>query len=109
MDMIARELSLDPAEFRRRNLLKDGDLLPNGHHLEHVRATETLEAALERNAPITYRGPEVTRENLGKLQEVGLLQDVREEGGNLHWSTTKKGEQLHAIIFDQVVVAIRSG
>lgn len=70
---------------------------------------ELLLALIERNAPITYRGPEVTRENLGKLQEVGLLQDVREEGGNLHWSTTKKGEQLHAIIFDQVVVAIRSG
>jgi carbon-monoxide dehydrogenase large subunit len=47
MDMIARELSLDPAEFRRRNLLQDGDVLPNGHHLEHVRAKETLEAALE--------------------------------------------------------------
>jgi len=47
MDMIARELSLDPAEFRRRNLLQDGDVLPNGHHLEHVRAKETLEAALQ--------------------------------------------------------------
>src|SRR5437879_5391082 len=46
MDMIAKELSLDPAELRRRNLLLDGDVLPNGHHLEHVRATETLEAAL---------------------------------------------------------------
>ncbi len=47
MDMIARDLGLDPAELRRRNLLQDGDLLPNGHHLEHVRAQETLEAALE--------------------------------------------------------------
>ena len=47
MDVIAREMSLDPAELRRRNMLKDGDLLANGHHLEHVRATETLEAALK--------------------------------------------------------------
>ena len=47
MDMIARELSLDPAEFRRRNLLQDGDLLPDGHPVEHVRARETLEAALK--------------------------------------------------------------
>ena len=47
MDMIAKELGLDPAEFRRRNLLADGDRLANGHHLEHVRAKETLEAALE--------------------------------------------------------------
>src|SRR5215472_7524988 len=47
MDMIARELGLDPAELRRRNLLKDGDLLPDGHPLQQVRARETLEAALE--------------------------------------------------------------
>jgi len=47
MDMIAKELGLDPAEFRRRNLLQDGDLLPDGHPLEHVRARETLEAALK--------------------------------------------------------------
>jgi CO/xanthine dehydrogenase Mo-binding subunit len=47
MDMIAGALGLDPAEFRRRNLLADGDVLPNGHHLEHVRAQETLAAALE--------------------------------------------------------------
>src|SRR5215813_2933181 len=46
MDMIAKELGLDPVEFRRRNLLSDGDLLPNGHHIEQVRAKETLEAAL---------------------------------------------------------------
>lgn len=46
MDMIAKELGLDPVELRRRNLLRDGDALANGHHLEHVRATETLDAAL---------------------------------------------------------------
>ena len=38
MDMIAAELGIDPAEFRRSNLLRDGDHLANGHHLEQVRA-----------------------------------------------------------------------
>lgn len=47
IDMIARELGVDPAEFRRRNLLRDGDLLPTGHHLENVRARETLDAVLK--------------------------------------------------------------
>ena len=62
MDMIAKELSLDPAEFRRRNLLKDGDLLPNGHHLEHVRAADTLEAALEASQWSTPKpGPWIGR------------------------------------------------
>jgi carbon-monoxide dehydrogenase large subunit len=45
-DMIAAALGLDPAEFRRRNLLGEGDHLVTGHHVERVRARETLEAAL---------------------------------------------------------------
>jgi CO/xanthine dehydrogenase Mo-binding subunit len=71
MDLIARELSLDPAELRRRNMLEDGDLLANGHHLEHVRATETLEAALkasrwsEPKPPWTGRGVAMTHRHIG--------------------------------------------
>jgi CO/xanthine dehydrogenase Mo-binding subunit len=72
MDMIARELSLDPAEFRRRNLLQDHDVLPNGHHLEHVRAKETLEAALQagdwskpKPGPWIGRGVAMTHRHIG--------------------------------------------
>ena len=72
MDMIAQELGLDPAEFRRRNLLQDGDLLANGHHLEQVRAKETLEAALEAShwsepkpGPWIGRGVAMTHRHIG--------------------------------------------
>src|SRR5438552_496154 len=71
MDMIAKELALDPAEFRRRNLLEDGDVLANGHHLEHVRATETLEAALKASEwskpkpPWIGRGVAMTHRHIG--------------------------------------------
>lgn len=71
MDMIAGELSLDPAELRRRNVLKDGDLLANGHHLEHVRATEILDAALEASdwskpkAPWIGRGVAMGHRHIG--------------------------------------------
>src|SRR5712692_347183 len=71
MDMIARELSLDPAELRRRNVLQDGDLLANGHHLEHVRAKETLEAALvasewsKPKPPWIGRGVAMTHRHIG--------------------------------------------
>jgi CO/xanthine dehydrogenase Mo-binding subunit len=70
--MIAKELGLDPAEFRRRNLLADGDHLANGHHLEHVRAKETLEAALEASdwsrekpGPWIGRGVAMTHRHIG--------------------------------------------
>ena len=71
MDMIAKELGIDPAELRRRNLLQDGDRLANGHHLEHVRAKETLEAALEAShwsapkAPWIGRGVAMTHRHIG--------------------------------------------
>jgi len=72
MDMIARELSLDPAELRRRNLLRDGDLLPDGHPVEHSRARETLEAALEasdwgkpKSGPWIGRGVAMSHRHIG--------------------------------------------
>jgi putative selenate reductase molybdopterin-binding subunit len=72
MDMIARELALDPAELRRRNLLRDGDHLANGHHLEHVRASDTLEAALKAShwsepkpGPWIGRGMAMTHRHIG--------------------------------------------
>jgi carbon-monoxide dehydrogenase large subunit len=72
MDMIARELALDPADLRRRNLLRDGDHLANGHHLEHVRASDTLEAALQAShyaepkpGPWIGRGMAMTHRHIG--------------------------------------------
>src|SRR5206468_8607408 len=59
-------------EFRRRNLLRDGDLLANGHHLEHVRASDTLEAALKASdysqpkpGPWIGRGMAMTHRHIG--------------------------------------------
>jgi len=57
---------------RRRNLLRDGDHLANGHHLEHVRASDTLEAALKAShwaepkaGPWIGRGMAMTHRHIG--------------------------------------------
>ena len=47
MNEIALRLGVDPVEFRLQNLVVDGDEMPNGEQLEHVRARETLQAAAE--------------------------------------------------------------
>jgi CO/xanthine dehydrogenase Mo-binding subunit len=47
MDMIAKELGIDPYEFRLRNILKDGDATPVGEKLHHIRAEATLRKAAE--------------------------------------------------------------
>lgn len=46
-DILARELSLDPAEFRLKNFLVDGEADAVGHELRHVRFREVLQAALD--------------------------------------------------------------
>ena len=46
-DILARELRMDPAEFRLRNFLSEGEADAVGHELRHVRFREVLEGALE--------------------------------------------------------------
>jgi CO/xanthine dehydrogenase Mo-binding subunit len=48
MDLIARELGMDPVEFRRINLVQDGDASPLGHYWKNVMGIRTLDAAVEK-------------------------------------------------------------
>jgi len=45
MDMIAERLDLDPVEFRRKNLLRDGDLFATGEKLADMHYDKLLERA----------------------------------------------------------------
>ena len=45
MDMIARELELDPLEFRLINVLQEGDQAPNGQQWHEIKAEKTLRVA----------------------------------------------------------------
>jgi CO/xanthine dehydrogenase Mo-binding subunit len=47
LDMVARKLGMDPAEFKRKNMLRDGDETPTGDHISHIRGEEALQKALE--------------------------------------------------------------
>jgi CO/xanthine dehydrogenase Mo-binding subunit len=47
LDMVARRLGMDPAEFKRKNMLRDGDETPIGGHISHIRGQEALEKALQ--------------------------------------------------------------
>jgi CO/xanthine dehydrogenase Mo-binding subunit len=48
MDMMARELKLDPVEFRRKNLMHDGDEHPTGQVLEDAPVEQVMDKVLER-------------------------------------------------------------
>src|SRR5438309_6847659 len=48
-DLVARRVGIDPVEFRRMNLMHDGDTSPLGEVIPHVKATETLMKALDES------------------------------------------------------------
>jgi CO/xanthine dehydrogenase Mo-binding subunit len=54
MDLVARRIGMDPAEFRRKNLMRDGDELPTGGEISHIKGEETLDIALKESG---YRRP----------------------------------------------------
>src|ERR1044072_7277638 len=47
LDIVARKIGMDPAEFKRKNMLRDGDETPPGGHISHIRGEEALQKALE--------------------------------------------------------------
>ena len=47
LDMVARKLGMDPAEFKRKNMLRDGDETPTGGHISHIRGEEALDRAMQ--------------------------------------------------------------
>jgi len=47
MDIVARKLNMDPAAFKRKNMVRDGELSPTGVHISHIRGVEALEKAIE--------------------------------------------------------------
>jgi CO/xanthine dehydrogenase Mo-binding subunit len=47
IDIIARELGIDPVEFRKKNLLDDGDATPFGQKLRGIVVKEILKTALD--------------------------------------------------------------
>ncbi len=46
-DLIAKELAMDPAEFRLKNIIEDGEENAVGERQEEVKARDTLQAALD--------------------------------------------------------------
>lgn len=61
MDAVAGALGMDPVEFRRINLMHDGDESPTGHVMHHIKAEETLDLALKESGYRAPKGPTTGR------------------------------------------------
>ena len=104
-DMMADALGIDPYQFRRKNLLRDGSTTASGHHLEHVRVRQALEAAV-RAAGYKQRkrkrnvgqGITITHRHIGTGESEVLL--VLEEDGSFTIKTPSPdtGTGYHTIL-----------
>ncbi|HEY7167189.1 MAG TPA: xanthine dehydrogenase family protein molybdopterin-binding subunit [Candidatus Binatia bacterium] len=61
IDIIARELGVDPVEFRMKNLLNEGDAAPFGQKLKGIIVKETLKKALEVSGWAKSKGKNIGR------------------------------------------------
>jgi len=113
-DMIARELKMDPAEFRLQNLLAEGEEDALGHRLREVRFRDVLQAALNaakwRNHKSVYgrgRGVALYGRHIGG-DETGVILTAEGDGSfTLLTPVFDQGAGTHTIM--QQLVAEEMG
>lgn len=69
MDRVARELDMDPLEFRLRNIYRNGDVTVTGEPLKNVGVQQCLTAAADR---LGWRRPLERKPSAGWLRGRGL-------------------------------------
>src|SRR5262245_6300205 len=105
MDMMARELGIDPYEFRLRNILKDGDVNPVGEKLHDIRAEATLRKAAEAlgwgrpdKQPNVGRGLAIADQLQGAGQSAASVTIDASGQVNLYMSLWDTGTGAHTIM-----------
>ncbi len=115
-DIIARTLGMDPAEFRLRNLISDGDADAVGQPMRCVRFREVLQAALDA---ADWKRPKPGR-NYGRGValfgrhisggDTGVILTVEADGSFIVVSpTVDQGAGTHTILRQLVAEAMRIG
>ena len=108
MDMIAREMGLDPYEFRMLNVLQDGDSNPVGEEWENIRAGEVLQKAAEAagwdqpKAPNVGRGISISDQPPGSGQSSAEVQMDAEGKATLLMSLWDTGTGAHTVLRQMV-------
>lgn len=81
---IAAALEIDPVEIRRRNIYRDGSMMPTGQILSDVGALNTLEQAVERAASLGLK-PGQPQKTGPKYRGVGVGCGFKNIGYNFGW------------------------
>lgn len=111
MDMIARELGLDPAEFRRRNLLRDDEPSAAGHRKTDLQFEAVLDAALTGSGWHEPKSP-ARSEQYSTAPGARERSEQSSTGKGLAVSNQKLGTGFSvalAMLFADGTVAVRTG
>ena len=111
-DLIARELGMDPHQFRQMNLLRNGDASPVGHRWEDIRAEETLRRAAEavgwetpkpdRGGMLTGRGLAITDLSQGVGRFAAKISMDASGRPTLHMAFWDTGTGSHTVLRQMV-------
>jgi CO/xanthine dehydrogenase Mo-binding subunit len=113
-DMIAKELKMDPAEFRLKNFIREGEEDAVGHRLRNVRFREVLQAALDaadwkkrKPGPNYGRGIALSGRHISG-GDTGLILTAERDGGFTILSPTiDQGSGTHTILRQLVAEEMR--
>ena len=109
IDMIAKELGIDPLEFRLKNVLQQGDSSPTGERWRDIRAEETLNKAakaaqwgLPKPRPNIGRGIATAQLASGLGESTAKVEIDEKAKVTLHTPVLDTGAGAH-IFFRQIV------
>jgi CO/xanthine dehydrogenase Mo-binding subunit len=104
IDIIARELGIDPVEFRMKNLLNAGDPTPFGQKLQGIVVKETLQKALEVSGWKKPKGKNVGRgvavyERPSGAGKSGAAITIEADGKvSVHLGVPDVGPGIHTVV-----------
>ena len=104
IDIIARELGMDPAAFRRKNLLNEGDPSPFGQKLQKILAQETLKKALDSSGWKKPKGKNIGRgvavyERPSGAGRSGAAITIESDGSiGVHLGVPDVGPGIHTVV-----------
>ena len=88
MDIVARELGMDPVEVRRLNLLTKEEQpwrMPSGATVDRAPALETLEAVLEQFDYPGFRAEQARAREQGRYLGIGFSNSIQPTPGFPDW------------------------
>ena len=104
IDIIARELGMDPVEFRMKNLLDDGDATPFGQKLKGIVVKDILKKALDTSGWKKPKGKNVGRgvavyERPSGAGKSGAAITIEPDGRvNVHLGVPDVGPGIHTVV-----------